>query len=296
MDVSQPVRRDRTIGLEVFSGRVVYERDQAVPEIAVDANKNVHTTITRLRDYVIANRSGDEQTLWFKNLDFQARPGNVVSILYGLQGGEPVFLGAKNHDNNLTHLNASGVNGWFRDVLALPPAVAMVTALGFTLATTVGHMSLWIALAGSAALFGGLLIPVRQRAQPYIAERTRIAEFLERLARPAQEGLPPMSDDARSIIYQQFNAPNHGHITQSNFGPPSFPAEELRELLRGRSEQRAVTSLEQELASPAPRRSRIVSAIDVLRGVEGGYDVVRIANEWWTNPHVQSWIAGLMNH
>jgi hypothetical protein len=105
-----------------------------------------------------------------------------------------------------------------------------------------------------------------------------------------------MSDDAKSIVYQQFNAPNYGQIIQNNFAAQSFPVDELRKLLQGRQEEQAVTSLENELASPAPQRSRIVAALDVLRGVTDVYDVGRIVNEWWVNPEVQHWVASLMKH
>jgi hypothetical protein len=64
--------------------------------------------------------------------------------------------------------------------------------------------------------------------------------------------------------------------------------------LRGRSEVLAVDCLQEELASPAPRRSRILSALEVLRGVTDVYDVARVISDWWLNPDLQTWISGLL--
>ncbi|MBV8368128.1 MAG: hypothetical protein JO036_04220 [Candidatus Eremiobacteraeota bacterium] len=156
-----------------------------------------------------------------------------------------------------------------------------------------GPWSVWFKVIMAAMVIAAMIQFVNHFTEPFRREQRRVNDFVRKVPRPSASEVPRI-EDQRLVIQQQFNGPINGPVTQNNYAAQTFPADELRRLLHGRPEAAAIDAIQHELASPKPQRSRVLSAIETLRGFTDIFEVSRTLNAWWSSPDVQMWIARLL--
>ncbi|MBV8368129.1 MAG: hypothetical protein JO036_04225 [Candidatus Eremiobacteraeota bacterium] len=76
---------DFRIELQTIPCRVVGKEQRNLPVFGTDARGNsTQVGADHVRDYVVQFSDGSEDTITLRNLEFEAREGNVVSLVVGL--------------------------------------------------------------------------------------------------------------------------------------------------------------------------------------------------------------------